>query len=43
MLEALGGLGGWQSESMLIVLIKSSVDKEILQKTAGTVVFKWHN
>lgn len=43
MLEVLEGLGGQQVKSMLTVLIKRSVDKEIAQKTAGIVVFKWHN
>lgn len=43
MLEALEGLVGQQAKSMLTVLIKSSIDKEIAQKTAGTVVFKQNN
>lgn len=43
MLDALEGLGGEQVKTMLTVLIKSSVDKETAQKTAGTMVFKWHN
>lgn len=29
--------------SILNVLIKRSVDKEIAQETGGTMVFKWHN
>lgn len=43
MLEALEGLGGQQVKSMLTILMKRSVDKEIAQKTAGIVVFKWHD
>jgi len=43
MLEAVEGLGGQQARSMMTVLIKSSADQEIAQKTAGTMVFKWHN
>lgn len=42
MLEAIEGLGSQQAKIMLTVLIKSSVDKEIAQKTAGTMVLKWH-
>lgn len=43
MLEALEGLGSQQIKNVLAVLVKRSADNKIAQKTAGTVVFKWHD